>query len=108
MTPASPPDRPPRWGIPLAFSLVYLSWGTTYIAIRVGVHYLPAALFGGTRIGAAGLVLLAFLGWRGENLRLPTREFLWAALLGCIFFVGGNYFVTLGEKHVASGIAAIL
>jgi len=109
MTPTSLPcRRPPRWAIPLAFTLVYLAWGTTYLAIRWGVHDLPAALFGGVRIGLAGLVLLAFLAWRGESVRLPAREMLWALLLGVIFFVGGNWLVTLGLKHVASGITAIL
>ena len=103
-----PIRRPPGWAIPLAFTLVYLAWGTTYLAIRWGVHDLPPALFGGVRIGLAGLVLLAFLRWRGEQIRLPNREMLWALLLGVIFFVGGNWLVTLGLKHVASGITAIL
>jgi drug/metabolite transporter (DMT)-like permease len=100
--------RPAPWAIALAFALVYLPWGTTYIAIRVGVRYFPPALFGGTRIALAGAVLLLYLKWRGESLRLTRRDFFWAALLGIIFFLGGNYLVTLGEKTVASGVAAIL
>src|SRR5262249_19874411 len=40
--------------------------------------------------------------------RLARRDLFWAALLGGIFFIGGNYMVTVGEIHVASGVAAIL
>ena len=49
-TPAGPSKpRPPAWAIALAFGVVYLTWGTTYLAIKVGVHdeALPPALFGG-------------------------------------------------------------
>jgi drug/metabolite transporter (DMT)-like permease len=102
------PARPAPWAIPLAFTLVYLAWGTTYLAIRWGVRDFPPALFGGARIGLAGLVLMAFLGWRGESLQLSRRDLYWALVLGVIFFVGGNWLVTLGVKSVPSGVAAIL
>ena len=63
-------SRPPaRAALFLAFALVYVSWGTTYLAIREGVKHLPWALFGGTRLFLAGLVLFAFLAWRGMPLR---------------------------------------
>lgn len=105
---APSPARPAPWAIPLAFTLVYLAWGTTYLAIRVGVHHFPPALFGGLRIGLAGLVLLGYLYWRGESLRMSGQDLLWAALLGAILFMAGNYLVTVGEKYVASGVAAVL
>jgi drug/metabolite transporter (DMT)-like permease len=54
------------------------------------------------------MLLLIYLGWRGESLRISGRELFWAALLGGIFFIGGNYMVTIGEIHVASGVAAVL
>src|SRR5215813_13634273 len=106
----SPPSSRPiaPWAIPLAFTLVYLSWGTTYIAMRIGVQYFPPALFGGIRVALAGLLLLLYLGWRGESLRLSLRDVVWAALLGGIFFIGGNYMATVGVQYVASGVAAIL
>ncbi|MBY0526049.1 MAG: EamA family transporter [Gemmataceae bacterium] len=100
--------RPPVWAVPLAFTLVYLAWGTTYLAIRWGVKEFPPALFGGIRVGLAGLVLLAYVAWRGESVRLARREFLWAAFIGTILFTGGNLLVTMGEKYVASSVAAVL
>lgn len=107
MNPA-PSSQPPAWTLTLAFGLLYLSWGTTYLAIKVGVETLPPALFGGTRVMLGGLLLLAYLGWRGESLRLTPRALLDAALIGAIFFMGGNYLITLGEKEVPSGAASIL
>jgi drug/metabolite transporter (DMT)-like permease len=92
----------------LVFGLLYLSWGTTYLAIRVGVQTLPPALFGGTRVFLGGLILLIILAWRGENVRLGQRELLQAAIIGAIFFMGGNYLITLGQKEVPSGVASIL
>ncbi len=105
-----PRHRPPaRWAVPLAFTLVYLSWGTTYLAIRWGVKEFPPALFGGVRVGLAGCVLLAYVALcSGESVRLPRRELLWAAGIGTIFFSGGNLLVTVGEKYVASSVAAVL
>src|SRR5262245_6327643 len=94
------PRRPARWAIVLAFSLVYLAWGTTYLAIREGVQHLPPALFGGTRLFLAGLVLVTFLALRGQPLRLQGKEFLWVGLAGCLLFVGGNGLITVAEKTV--------
>lgn len=103
------PSRPPaRWAVVLAFLLVYLSWGTTYLAIKKGVEVFPPALFGGTRIALAGLILLAYLAVRRQPLRMPWRDFLWTALVGVLFFVGGNGLITVGEKFVASGVASVL
>jgi drug/metabolite transporter (DMT)-like permease len=92
----------------LAFFLVYSCWGTTYLAIRKGVEVFPPALFGGSRIALAGLILLAYLAIRRQSLRMARADFLWTALVGCLFFVGGNGLITVGEKYVASGVASIL
>jgi drug/metabolite transporter (DMT)-like permease len=105
-SPASP--RPPLWALVLGFAVIYLSWGTTYFAIRKGVEHLPPALFGGTRIALAGLLLLGLLRFRGVPLRLTGRDFLLTALIGCVFFVLGNGLITAGQKHVPSGVAAVL
>lgn len=105
---SDPSRRPPTWAILLAFMLVYVTWGTTYLAIKIGVQWLPPALFGGTRITLAGLIILTYQALRGERVRLPGREIAGAALIGGFFFVGGNYLVALGQKWVDSGKAAVL
>jgi drug/metabolite transporter (DMT)-like permease len=106
--PLSPPPRSATWSVALAFAVLYTTWGTTYLAIKVGVEVLPPALFGGVRIGLAGLILLGYLALRGERLRLPRRELLGAAGIGICLFVGGNGLITFGEKTVPSGAASVL
>jgi hypothetical protein len=54
----SPPHSAASWKIATALALIYLAWGTTYLAIRVGVNDLPPFLFSGSRISLAGDVLM--------------------------------------------------
>jgi drug/metabolite transporter (DMT)-like permease len=102
--------RPSPWKLVVAFALVYISWGTTYLAIKEGVktEQLPPALFGGTRVCLAGLLLLGFLRLRGQSLRLPWRELGSVSLIGLLLFVAGNGLITVAEKTVPSGVAAVL
>ena len=102
--------RPPTWKLVLAFTVVYLSWGTTYFAIRAGVHTerLPPALFGGVRVALAGWLLLAFVAWQGTRLRMPRSEFFWVMLSGLLLFVGGNGLITFALDNVPSGVTAVL
>lgn len=106
------PTVPIRTAAPVAVAvalvLVYLSWGTTYLAIREGVKYFPPALFGGVRVGLAGLTLLGFLTLRGAPVRLSRGRLVWLALTGGVLFVGGNGLMTLAEKTVESGEASLL
>src|SRR5437660_4978478 len=97
------PRPPARWTVVLAFALVYLSWGTTYLAIRKGVEAFPPAIFGGSRVACAGLILLLYLALRGQSLRLPWRDFLWIAAMGILFFVGGNGLITYADNSCTSG-----
>src|SRR5260370_19634132 len=92
--------RPAIWAIVVAFTCLYISWGTTYLAIREGVKTLPPALFGGTRLAAAGLVLLVFFAARGERLRLPRPELVGAAVGGVCLFLFGNGLIPVAEQSV--------
>ncbi|MDQ4080333.1 MAG: EamA family transporter, partial [Gemmatimonadota bacterium] len=83
-------------------------WGTTYLAIRVGVATWEPFLFGGLRFAAAGtLVILAL---RLRNVRVPydvgvLRD---AAITGTLLLVGGNAAVILAARHVPSGLTAVM
>ena len=90
-----------------AYLIVAIVWGSTYLAIRVGVAHVPPFLFAGVRFLTAGVLLGAFALWRGE--RLPRSPRVWAllALLGGLFFLGGNGGVVWAEQFVPSGLAAI-
>jgi drug/metabolite transporter (DMT)-like permease len=108
----SPPSaaRTAPWVITVALVYLYIAWGTTYLAIKQGVHneQLPPALFGGTRVCLAGLLLLAFLAWRGRRLRLTGRDLGRIVLTGIVCFVGGNGMLTFAERTVPSGVASVL
>jgi len=102
--------RPAAWKVGTAFAVMYLSWGTTFFAIREGVHTyaLPPALFGGVRVSLAGWILLGFLHLRREPLLLPTRELLWIILAGLFLFVGGNGLLNVAMDKMPSGVGAVL
>lgn len=94
---------------PVVFALgaVYLIWGSTYLAMRVVVEVLPPFMMAAGRFVLVGLVLLAFLWKRGAA--LPTaREWLASVPVGILMFVLGNGTVAFAEKHLSSGIAAIV
>lgn len=90
-----------------AWGAVCLFWGTTYLAIRIGVRTIPPALFGGLRFFTAGLIFLVYLTWRGHALP-QRREFLDMAVVGIALLAVSNGLVIWAEQWVASGIAALL
>jgi len=103
-------NPPAAWALILAFAAVYLTWGTTYLAIKWGVQNerIPPFLFGGSRVTTAGVILLAFQLLRGNSIRLPRRDFAAVAAIGAIMFVGGNGLLGVGQKTLGSGESAVL
>src|SRR5581483_9796330 len=104
------PAAPATWALVAAFAVIYVSWGTTYWAIRKAVHdeQLPPALFGGSRIGLAGLLLLAFQLARGRSLRVTARDAVRLLGVGILLFVLANWLVTVAQTRLESGVAAVL
>ena len=90
-----------------AYLIVCIVWGSTYLAIRVGVAHIPPFLFAGVRFLTAGLLLGGFALWRGERLPRSPRVLALLAVLGGLFFLGGNGGVVWAEQFVPSGLAAI-
>jgi drug/metabolite transporter (DMT)-like permease len=99
--------RPPAWKILLAFGIIYFVWGSTFLAIRVGVHEVPPFLLAGTRFFVAGIALYAWMRARGET--SPTaREWGAATLLAILIFVMDYGLLFWAERRVPSGIAAVM
>ncbi|AXQ31809.1 EamA family transporter [Solimonas sp. K1W22B-7] len=94
--------------VALALATVYLVWGSTYLAIRVGVRDLPPFLFSGSRFMAAGLLMLLWARSRGH--RLPQRWQDWRsiAFAALTMLVAGNGLVTWSEQWVESNQAALI
>ena len=91
----------------VAYLLVCVLWGSTYLAIRIGVGVLPPFLFAGTRFLLAGLLLLG--GSLAFGARLPRRgkDWLVLALVGLFLLAGGNTFVVWAEQYTPSGVASL-
>ncbi len=91
----------------IAYLVVCVFWGSTYLAIRVGVGVLPPFLFAGVRFLIAGVLVLAAALALGD--RLPRRAVDWRtqAIVGVLLLAGGNAFVVWAEQYTASGIASI-
>ena len=91
----------------LAFAAVYLVWGSTYLAIRVGIETIPPLLMAGARFLVSGALLYGFARLRGSA--RPTRlSWRGSAIVGALLLLGGNGGVVLGERTVPSGVAALL
>lgn len=101
-------QRQHRFAVFLAFGLVYFFWGSTYLAIDIAVEKIPPALMCGTRFVIAGVFMLAFCGLRGRRIAYNARQLGEMAVVGILLLVGGNLTLSYAEKHVASGLAALI
>ena len=99
--------RPAAWKLLLAFAIIYLVWGSTYLAIRIGVREIPPFLMAGLRFTVAGLAMWAWLRVTGTP--SPTlREWRDATVLGTLMFLIDYACLFWAEQRVPSGIAAVI
>ncbi len=104
-------EKPIAWTGLIHLFIVYLVWGSTYLAIRVAVRQgsgFPPFLLGASRTLVAAALLLAWNLLRGQRVVPARRE--WATLLpaGLLLWVGGNGLVNWAEQRADSGYAALL
>jgi drug/metabolite transporter (DMT)-like permease len=100
----------PDWQVWTALAIVYVVWGSTYLAIRVLVKTMPPLLSGGARFMLAGAILYLVLLVRGgrESVRFTRAQALSCLIVGSLLVTGGNGLVMVGEVDVPSGIAALI
>jgi drug/metabolite transporter (DMT)-like permease len=97
----------PTWKRLLAFAIIYFVWGSTFLAIRIGVREVPPFLLAAMRFLVAGLVLYAWMIAQGE--RSPSgRQWMSALLLAVLIFVLDYGLLFWAEQRVPSGIAAVM
>src|SRR5437879_8070473 len=95
------------WKTLLAFAIIYFVWGSTFLAIRVGVREVPPFLLAAMRFLLAGLVLYGWMIAHGE--RSPSgRQWTSASLLAILIFVFDYGLLFWAEQRVPSGIAAVM
>lgn len=94
----------------MALATVYLVWGSTYLAIRVVVDTLPPLLSAGVRFLIAGAIAYGFLWLRHgrDHVRVSGAEVRASAIVGTLLLLGGNGLVSLAERDVPSGLAALI
>jgi len=98
-----------EWQIWTGLWIVYLVWGSTYLAIRVVVETVPPFLSAGGRFVIAGAAMLAFLAWRrGPSVLRPSRRQLVSCLAVGVLLMGANAVVSVAEVDVPSSMAALL
>jgi drug/metabolite transporter (DMT)-like permease len=91
-----------------AYATISVVWGSTYLAIRIGVQEFPPALFGGIRFLIAGAILLCIALALGRRLPRRRRDWVTAGMVGVLLLTVGNGLVVWAEQSVESGLTAIL
>jgi drug/metabolite transporter (DMT)-like permease len=92
----------------LAFALVYLFWGSTYLAMRVAVRDLPPYVVGSARYMTAGPVMLAVCALMGRKIRLNRHDFVRLLTVGVLLLSIANVCVLWAEEYVPSGLTALI
>ncbi|HUI83114.1 MAG TPA: EamA family transporter [Candidatus Binatia bacterium] len=100
-------NRPRAWQLLLAFAIIYFVWGSTFLAIRVGVREVPPFLLAGMRFLLAGGILYAWVRARGTA-SPERRQWAAAALLAVPIFVLDYGLLFWAERRVPSGVAAVV
>jgi drug/metabolite transporter (DMT)-like permease len=104
-----PAEANPPWKVWTALWIVYIVWGSTYLAIALMVETIPPLLGAGARFVAVGLILLPILAWRqGVGVLRPSRAQLLSAGFVGAMLPGANAVISVAEKTVPSGLAALL
>ena len=97
----------PAWQLIGGFLIIYIVWGSTYLAIRWAVTTIPPFLLGAVRFLIAGSAMYAFARWRGAA--APTRsEWRHAAIIGTMLLFVGNGSVSWASQRVSSGLTSVL
>jgi drug/metabolite transporter (DMT)-like permease len=101
-------QAPSRFAVILAFGLVYLFWGSTYLAIDIAVQSIPPALMCAVRFSIAGVVMLIACAVMKKRIWYSAEQIALAAVVGILLLMGGNMTLSWAELSVPSGLAALI
>lgn len=104
----APELAPARWKVFTAFALVYVFWGSTYLAIGTAVQDVPPALMAGTRFLIAGPLLLLYCALTGRRVTLKKGEAFRLATIGILLLTVSNVVLAWAEQWVPTGLAALI
>lgn len=97
-----------RSRIILAFALLYVLWGSTYLAMRLIVRDMPPYVAGTVRYLISGPIMLAALALMGRKIRLSPPDFRRLLVISILLLSTGNIGVLWGEEYVSSGLASLI
>jgi drug/metabolite transporter (DMT)-like permease len=97
-----------RWKIMVAFGLVYVFWGSTYLGIGIAVEQIPPAFMCAVRFLIAGAAMLAYCTLTGRRIRFSALQLSHFAAVGILLLMGGNLTLAYAERIVPTGLAALL
>lgn len=102
------PTPAPRLAVAVAYAIVCVVWGSTYLFIKLGVAVMPPYLLGGVRFSLAGPVLLAVCLATGRRMPRDLATFGRVTFVGVLLLVVGNGLLNFSEIHLSTGLAALL
>lgn len=97
-----------NWKPFAALGVLCLVWGTTYLAIRVGVAVFPVYLFSGIRFLLSGMIIFAWAACVPQRLWPQRHEWFRLCISGLLIFTGGNLLLCIAEREMPSGLAALV
>jgi drug/metabolite transporter (DMT)-like permease len=97
-----------RSRVALCFGLVYVLWGSTYLAMRIAVRDFPPYVAGAVRYLAAGPIMLGVCALAGRRVRISRQDLVRLLGIAVLLLCLGNIGVLWGEEYVASGFAALI
>jgi drug/metabolite transporter (DMT)-like permease len=97
-----------RWKVIVAFALVYVFWGSTYLGIGIAVEHITPAIVCAVRFVIAGVVMLAYCAVAGHRVIFPALQLWHFAVVGILLLMGGNLTLAYAEQIVPTGLAALL
>ncbi|MBU0510276.1 MAG: EamA family transporter [Chloroflexi bacterium] len=106
-----PSKNTPAWTGLLNLFVVYIIWGSTYLAIRFAVRDgsgFPPFMLGATRVAVAGILLIGWSALTRKRIKPTRQELITLAASGLLLWVGGNGLVNWAEQRADSGLAALI
>src|SRR5881296_4520799 len=98
---------PKRSLVIIAFAALYLIWGSTYLGIKFSIETLPPFLMAGARFVLAGIIMYT-IAWSQGIGESNWRNWRTSLIIGACLLLGGNGGVTISEKFIDSGLAALI
>src|SRR2546426_12619366 len=98
---------PTKISIIVAFAALYLIWGSTFLGIRFAIETIPPFLMAGVRFVLAGIIMYA-IAWSQGIGKSSWANWRTSLIIGACLLLAGNGGVTISEKYIDSGLAALI